>query len=49
MTCYELPLLLEDRKKLAVFNDAYPPEEHWNECYFTPYVEKGVIHKEIRP
>ena len=46
-TCYELPLLLEDRKKLAVFNDAYPPEEHWNECYFTPYVEKGVIHREI--
>jgi hypothetical protein len=46
-TCYELPLLLEGRKKLAVFSEVYPPEEHWNECYFTPYVEKGVIHREI--
>jgi hypothetical protein len=46
-TGYELPLLLEGRKKLAVFSDAYPPDEHWNERYFTPYVEKGVIHREI--
>ena len=42
-TCYELPLLLEDRKKLAVFNDAYPPEEHWNECYFTPTSRKACF------
>jgi hypothetical protein len=46
-TGYELPLLLEGRKKLAVFGDAYPPDEHWNERYFIPYVEKGAIHREI--
>jgi hypothetical protein len=46
-TGYELPLLLEGRKKLAVFSDTYPPDEHWNERYFIPYVEKGVIHRKI--
>jgi hypothetical protein len=46
-TCYELPLLLEGRKQLARLSDAYPPNLHWNEEKFDPYVAQGALHKEV--
>jgi hypothetical protein len=46
-TGYELPLLLEGRKQLARMCDTYPPEKHWGEDYFDPYVAKGLLHKEV--
>jgi hypothetical protein len=44
---YELPLLLEARKQLAYFSEAYPPGLHWNEEKFDRYVVEGALHKEV--
>ena len=44
---YELPLLLEGKKQLARFNEAYPPNLHWNEEKFDRYVAEGALHKEV--
>jgi len=44
---YELPLLLEGRKQLARFSEAYPPNLHWNEEKFDHYVAEGALHKEV--
>jgi len=47
-TNYELPLLLEDRKKLAWFVYAYPREEAFaGEEAFDRWVTNGVLHKEV--
>lgn len=46
-TGYELPLLLEGRKQLARFSDAYPPEHHFDEEKFDRYVAQGVLHKDV--
>jgi|SRR5579859_5286153 len=46
-TGYELPLLLEGRKQLARFSEAYPPNHHWNEEKFDRYVAEGTLHKEV--
>jgi hypothetical protein len=46
-TGYELPLLLEGRKHLAYFSDAYPPHCHINEDRFDRYVAQGLLHKEV--
>ena len=44
---YELPLLLEGRKQLARFLDAYPPDRHFDEDKFDRYVAEGILHKEV--
>lgn len=46
-TGYELPLLLEGRKQLARFSEAYPPGHHWNEEKFDRYVAEGALHKNV--
>jgi hypothetical protein len=46
-TGYELPLLLEGRKKLAYFREAYPPSHHCNEEKFDRYVAEGALHREV--
>jgi hypothetical protein len=46
-TGYELPLLLEGRKLLARFSDAYPPHSHFGEERFDRYVAQGLLHKEV--
>ena len=46
-TGYELPLLLEGRKQLAHFSEAYPPNHHWNEEKFDRYVAEGALHREV--
>jgi hypothetical protein len=46
-TGYELPLLLEGRKQLARFSEAYPPNLHRNEEKFDRYVAEGTLHKEV--
>jgi hypothetical protein len=46
-TSYELPLLLEGRKQLAHFSEAYPPNRHWNEEKFDRYVAEGALHKGV--
>jgi hypothetical protein len=46
-TSYELPLLLEGRKQLAYFSEAYPPSHHWNEEKFDRYVAEGALHREV--
>jgi hypothetical protein len=47
-TRYELPLLLDDRKKLARFMYAYPREEAFDgEEAFDRWVANGVLHKEV--
>ncbi|MGA2055451.1 MAG: hypothetical protein ABSG88_09090 [Bradyrhizobium sp.] len=46
-TCHELPLLLEGRKQLARFSEAYPPGLHWNEEKFDRYVAEGTLHREV--
>lgn len=43
---YELPLLLEGRKKLARMSDAYPPMTFEGEDRFDHWVAKGVLHRE---
>jgi len=45
-TRYELPLLLEGRKKLARMSDAYPPMTFEGEDRFEHWVAKGVLHRE---
>jgi hypothetical protein len=45
-TRYELPLLLEGRKKLARMSDAYPPMTFEGEHRFDHWVAKGVLHRE---
>jgi hypothetical protein len=46
-TGYELPLLLDGRKKLARFHDEYPPHEHGREEQFDRFVAEGLLHKEV--
>jgi hypothetical protein len=45
-TRYELPLLLEGRKKLARMSDAYPPMTFEGEHRFDHWVAKGMLHRE---
>jgi hypothetical protein len=45
-TRYELPLLLEGRKKLARMSDLYPPITFEGEDRFEHWVTKGVLHRE---
>ena len=47
-TNYELPLLLDDRKKLARLSYVYPREEAFDgEEAFDRWVANGVLHKEV--
>jgi hypothetical protein len=43
---YELPLLLDGRKKLARFSDYYPPMTFKGEDRFDHWVAQGVLHRE---
>lgn len=45
-TGYELPLLLDARKKLARMSHAYPPMKFDGEHRFDHWVAKGVLHRE---
>jgi hypothetical protein len=45
-TGYELPLLLDGRKKLAKMGDFYPPMEFYGEHRFDHWVAVGLLHKE---
>jgi hypothetical protein len=45
-TQYELPLLLDGRKKLARMMDLYPPMTFEGEARFNHWVAKGVLHRE---
>ena len=45
-TRYELPLLLEGRKKLARMSGLYPPMAFEGEDRFERWVAKGVLHRE---
>ncbi len=45
-TGYELPLLLEGRKKLARMSGLYPPMTFEGEDRFEHWVAKGVLHRE---
>jgi hypothetical protein len=45
-TGYELPLLLEGRKKLARMSGLYPPMAFEGEDRFEHWVAKGVLHRE---
>jgi hypothetical protein len=45
-TRYELPLLLEGRKKLARMSDLYPPMTFEGEDRFEHWVARGVLHRE---
>jgi hypothetical protein len=45
-TQYELPLLLDGRKKLARMMDLYPPMTFEGEDRFDHWVAKGVLHRE---
>ena len=45
-TGYELPLLLDGRKKLARMLDLYPPMTFKGEDRFEHWVAKGVLHRE---
>jgi hypothetical protein len=44
---YELPLLLDGRKKLARMSHAYPPMTFMGEHRFEHWVAKGVLHREV--
>jgi hypothetical protein len=46
-TGYELPLMLDGRKKLARFHDECPPHEHGWEEQFDRFVAQGLLHKEV--
>jgi hypothetical protein len=46
-TGYELPLLLDGRKKLARFHHEYPPHQHGWEDAFDRFVAERVLHKEV--
>jgi hypothetical protein len=45
-TGYELPLLIEGRKKLARISHAYPPMTFEGEDRFDHWVVQGLLHKE---
>lgn len=45
-TRYELPLLLDGRKKLARMGDCYPPMTFEGEDRFDHWVAAGVLHRE---
>ena len=45
-TGYELPLLIDGRKKLARFSEVYPPSTFEGEDRFDQWVAKGFLHKE---
>lgn len=45
-TGYELPLLLDGRKKLARMSHEYPPDSFWGEEAFEKWVAAGVLHRE---
>lgn len=44
---YELPLMLDGRKKFARIDQEYPPNEHLYEDRFDHYVAQGLLHKEV--
>jgi hypothetical protein len=46
-TDYELPLMLDGRKKLARMSQEYPPHRHLYEDRFDHYVARGLLHKEV--
>jgi hypothetical protein len=46
-TEYELPLLLDGRKKLARMSDVYPPVDFAGEDRFDHWVAAGILHKEV--
>ncbi|MGJ4949395.1 hypothetical protein [Bradyrhizobium sp. HKCCYLS20291] len=46
-TGYELPLLLDGRKKLALFVEAYPPMSFEGESRFDEWFAAGRLHKEV--
>jgi hypothetical protein len=46
-TGYELPLMLDGRKKLARFHHEYPPHQHGWEDAFDCFVTQGLLHKEV--
>jgi hypothetical protein len=45
-TGYELPLLLDGRKKLARMPDLYPPMRFDGEDRFDHWVAEGLLHRE---
>jgi hypothetical protein len=45
-TNYELPLLLDGRKKLAHMYGEYPPATFWGEERFDHWVAEGALHRE---
>lgn len=45
-TGYELPLLLDGRKKLAKMSEPYPPMTFEGEDRFDHWVAEGVLHRE---
>src|ERR1700730_3531745 len=45
-TGYELPLLLDGRKKLARMSHGYPPATFEGEHRFERWVAKGLLHRE---
>src|SRR5258705_7701185 len=45
-TQYELPLLLDGRKKLARMSDMYPPMTFEGDDRFDHWVAKGMLHRE---
>jgi hypothetical protein len=46
-TGYELPLLLDGRKKLARMSEPYPPDRFLGEDRFDRWVTAGALHKEV--
>lgn len=46
-TGYELPLMLDGRKKFARMTHEYPPDQHLYEDRFDHYVQEGLLHKEV--
>jgi hypothetical protein len=46
-TRYELPLLLDGRKKLARMTHAYPPMTFEGEHRFDHWVAEGLLHREV--
>jgi hypothetical protein len=46
-TGYELPLLLDGRKKLARMTHPYPPMTFEGEDRFDHWVSQGLLHKEV--
>jgi len=46
-TGYELPLMLDGRKKLANMYFEYPPHRHPHEGQFDRFLAEGLLHKEV--